>query len=100
VQDARDQWRNLSLFMAATAGICIPDVPYEEDALAQYVPLEFMPDTARILLDSEQMLDNFLGTMVMLLLAPDPIVRDVAREVLGAELKPRMYATLYKKVEE
>jgi hypothetical protein len=99
-EELHNQWRNLSLFLAAFGGVCMPDEPYEHDALSQYIPAEYMPDSAVIIHDPDAMLDKFLQQMVMLLLAPDAIVRDVAREVLGSELNPRLFSKLYRKVEE
>lgn len=97
-QDLHHQWRNLTLFLAAFGAPCTPDQPYAHDALSKYLPPENLPDSAKILMDPNHMVDTFLENIISLLVSREVGVRDVAREALGMELAPRLYPKLYKHI--
>lgn len=47
-------------------------------------------------MDPTHMVDTFLENIIGLLVSTNVAARDVAREALGIELTPRLYAKLYK----
>jgi hypothetical protein len=100
LQDLHQQWRNLTLFLAAFGASCTPDEPYDHEALAEYIPMEYLPDTVKTLMNPDYLVDDFIERVVYQLIENNVAVRDVAREALGTELCAKLYPKLYKQLEK
>lgn len=96
-QDVRFQWQNLTLFLAALCGSCIPAT--DVTAVATLIAHKFLPDRIRIIQNPLILVDDFINTLMSLLVTGDTQTRDVVREALGFELSPRLYGTLIKNLE-
>ena len=96
-QDSRFQWYNLTLFLAALAGSCIPK--QDLSILAGIIPPKFLLDKLRIIQSPLPLVDDFVSSLINLLVAGDMYIRDVVREALGSELSPRLYGRLIKNLE-
>lgn len=99
MQEARFQWQNLTLFLAAILG-CSTSEPPGYIKLASVIPRYCMPDSMRILDDHAPLIDAFLSDLTDLLVAPDAQIRDTAKDALGAELGPSLYDKVLKYLEE
>ena len=96
-QDTRFQWYNLTLFLAALAGSCIPK--QDLSILAGVIPPKFLLDKLRVIQSPLPLVDDFVSSLINLLVAGDMYIRDVVREALGSELSPRLYGGLIKNLE-
>ncbi|KAF8559154.1 hypothetical protein OG21DRAFT_1570167 [Imleria badia] len=93
------QWRNLTLFLAAFGGATVQD-EHEPGALTAVIPAEFLPDEMRVLRDPGELVNIFIEFLTAALVDDTIRVREVAREALGSELSPRLFARLFKHLDE
>lgn len=96
-QDARFQWQNLTLFLAALAGSCVQ--AKNLDILGTVIAHKYLPDRMRIIQDPSPLIEDFLTFLMTLLVSGDTQTRDIAREALGSELSSRLYGNLIKHLE-
>ncbi|KAF8638594.1 hypothetical protein AX17_002135 [Amanita inopinata Kibby_2008] len=97
--EIRYQWQNLTLFLAAIGGGSNNE-PHSYTQLISKIPRRNLPDNIRVLQDYVPLVDGFLSDMTDLLAAPDMQVRDIAKDALGAELGPRLYAKFLRFLDE
>ncbi|KAH7931340.1 hypothetical protein BV22DRAFT_1124264 [Leucogyrophana mollusca] len=93
------QWRNLTLFLAAFGGACVQE-KHEPSALTAIIPAELLPDEMRVLKDPADLVNVFVDFLTDALIDDVVRVREVAKEALGSELSPRLFAKLFKHLEE
>ncbi|KAF8450670.1 hypothetical protein L210DRAFT_3520995 [Boletus edulis BED1] len=93
------QWRNLTLFLAAFGGATVQD-EHEPGALTSVIPAEYLPDEMRVLRDPGELVNIFIEFLTAALVDDTIRVREVAREALGSELSPRLFARLFKHLDE
>lgn len=93
------QWKNLTLFLAAFGGTCVVE-NHDSSALLSVIPAQFLPDEMRVLQNPTSMVSTFITELTDLLIAEAAPVREVAREALGSELHPRLYARIFRHLEE
>ncbi|KAG8218508.1 hypothetical protein J3R82DRAFT_4145 [Butyriboletus roseoflavus] len=93
------QWRNLTLFLAAFGGATVQD-EHEPGALTAVIPAEFLPDEMRVLRDPGELVNIFIEFLTAALVDDAIRVREVAREALGSEISPRLFARLFKHLDE
>jgi hypothetical protein len=98
LQDARFQWQNLTLFLAALGGSCI-SATSDLTAVANVVAHKFLPDRIRVIENPLPLIEDFISTLMTLLVTGDTQTRDIVREALGSELSPRLYGKLIKNLE-
>ena len=96
-QDARFQWQNLTLFLAALAGSCIQ--AKNLDVLGTVIDNKFLPDRMRLIQNPSPLIEDFINFLMTLLINGDTQTRDIVREALGSELSPRLYGKLIKHLE-
>ncbi|KAI9574812.1 hypothetical protein HD554DRAFT_2201766 [Boletus coccyginus] len=99
LQEKFFQWRNLTLFLAAFGGATVQD-EHEPGALTAVIPAEFLPDEMRVLRDPGELVNIFIESLTAALVDDTIRVREVAREALGSELSPRLFARLFKHLDE
>uniref|UniRef100_A0A0W0FVQ0 Ras-GAP domain-containing protein n=1 Tax=Moniliophthora roreri TaxID=221103 RepID=A0A0W0FVQ0_MONRR len=92
-QEQMHQWQNLTLFLAATGGACLPEEKNLQP-LTSVIPSKFLPDQLRTIENPSQMVYIFVNQVTLYLFSEDPQLRDTAREALGAELCPKLYSKL------
>lgn len=73
---------------------------YTGKTLTTTLPISEIPDRFRIPQDSVRMLQEFMAATVEFLISELPVARDAAKEALGSELNPRLYARLFKQLNE
>lgn len=73
---------------------------YSGRTMRVILSIEDLPDRFRIPQDGDMMLQDFLTSTVEFLVSELGIARDTAKEALGSELHPRMYARLFKHLSE
>ncbi|KAF9238786.1 hypothetical protein BU15DRAFT_88233 [Melanogaster broomeanus] len=93
------EWRNLTLFLAAFGGATVQD-EHEPAALTSVIPAEYLPDEMRVLRDPAELVNIFIEFLTAALIDDTVRVREVAREALGSELSPRLFAKLFKYLDE
>ncbi|KAH7887502.1 hypothetical protein F5I97DRAFT_2056906 [Phlebopus sp. FC_14] len=93
------QWRHLTLFMAAFGGATVQE-QHSESALTNVIPAKYLPDQMRALRDPAELVNIFIEFLTGALIDDAVRVRDVAREALGSELSPRLFAKLFKHLHE
>ncbi|EGO02251.1 hypothetical protein SERLA73DRAFT_166724 [Serpula lacrymans var. lacrymans S7.3] len=93
------QWRNLTLFLAAFGGACVQE-EHDVSSLTSVIPPEFLPDEMRALPDPSYLVTSFIEFLTNELIDDDLRIREVAREALGSELSPRLFAKLFKHLDE
>jgi hypothetical protein len=98
LQDARFQWHNLTLFLAALGGSSI-QTKQDLSVLAEVIPPKFLLDKIRVIQNPLPLVEDFVSNLINLLVAGDLYIRDVVREALGSELSPRLYGYLLKNLE-
>ena len=98
LQDTRFQWQNLTLFLAALGGSCIQS-KQDLSILAGVIPPKFLLDKLRVIQSPLPLVDDFVSSLINLLVSGDMYIRDVVREALGSELSPRLYGKLIKNLE-
>lgn len=98
-QEKHVQWRNLTLFLAAFGGACVQDF-HDPAALLTIIPAQYLPDEMRVLQNPMNMVSTFITDLTDLLIAESAQVREVARDALGSELSPRLYAKLFRHLDE
>jgi neurofibromin 1 len=67
--------------------------------VASVIAQKFLPDRIRIIQNPLILVDDFINTLMNLLVTGDTQTRDVVREALGFELSPRLYGKLIKNLE-
>ena len=97
-QEARFQWHNLTLFLAALGGSCI-QTKQDLSILAEVIPPQFLLDRLRVIQNPLPLVEDFVSNLIHLLVAGDMQIRDIVREALGSELCPRLYGKLIKNLE-
>ena len=85
--------------MAAFGGATVQD-EHEPGALTAVIPAEFLPDQMRVLKDPGELVNIFIESLTGHLVSESIRVREVAREALGSELSPRLFARLFKHLDE
>jgi len=85
--------------LAAFGGATVQD-EHEPGALTAVIPAEFLPDEMRVLRDPGELVNVFIEFLTAALVDDDIRVREVAREALGSELSPRLFARLFKHLDE
>lgn len=85
--------------MAAFGGATVQD-EHEPGALTAVIPAEFLPDEMRVLRDPGELVNIFIEFLTAALVDDAIRVREVAREALGSELSPRLFARLFKHLDE
>lgn len=90
------QWRNLTLFLAALGAACTPAEPYDHEALFDIVPTQYMTDMTKTLQSPEHLVDAYLERLADQLISRVVSIRDVARDALGMELTTKLYPRLHK----
>ena len=98
LQQARFQWQNLTLYLAALCGSCIQTKPDLTILVANVAP-KWVPDRIRAIQNALPLMEQFVDNLMSLLDADDMQIRDVVREALGSELSPCLYGTLIKHLE-
>ncbi|KAK2465915.1 hypothetical protein APHAL10511_001556 [Amanita phalloides] len=99
LQETRFQWQNLTLFLAAILGNSTIEPPgYTK--LVSSIPRFYLPDSIRMSDDQVPLIDGFLSDLTDLLVSPDAHIRDTAKDALGAELGPKLYAKVLKYLDE
>ncbi|RDB19915.1 Neurofibromin [Hypsizygus marmoreus] len=98
-QEQRFQWQNLTLFLAALGGACVQE-HQDLTSLSAVIPLHSLPDEIRVMQNPSALVGTFITDLTNLLVVHDTQIRDVARDALGAELSPRLYAKLLKHLDE
>ncbi|KAH7916805.1 hypothetical protein BJ138DRAFT_1121610 [Hygrophoropsis aurantiaca] len=93
------QWRNLTLFLAAFGGACVQE-RHEPAALTTIIPAEFLPDDMRVLRDPADLVNIFVDFLTDALIDDVVRVREVAKEALGSELSPCLFAKLFKHLDD
>ncbi|KAF9226729.1 hypothetical protein BS17DRAFT_500836 [Gyrodon lividus] len=99
LEDKFFQWRNLTLFLAAFGGATVQE-EHEPAALTAVIPAEYLPDEMRVLRDPAELVNIFIEFLTAALMDDTVRVREVAREALGSELSPRLFAKLFKHLDE
>lgn len=97
-QDKYLEWRNLTLFLAAFGGACVPP-RFDPSDLTALIPIQFLPDSMRVLREPDLQMGRFLEMATDLLVVDAPI-RDVAREAFGLEMHSQLYSSMLESVEE
>lgn len=67
--------------------------------MATVVAHKFLPDRIRVVQDPLPLVEDFINSLMTLLVTGDTQTRDVVREALGSELSPRLYGKLIKNLE-
>ena len=62
--------------------------------MLQYFVSEPMPERFRRASDYEELLRDFVASLVELLVNEDPTVREVAKDALGLESQTRLYSMI------
>ncbi|KIJ20411.1 hypothetical protein PAXINDRAFT_166473 [Paxillus involutus ATCC 200175] len=99
LEDKFYQWKNLTLFLAAFGGATVQEV-HEPGALTEVIPAEHLPDEMRVLRDPAELVNIFIEFLTAALIDDTVRVREVAREALSSELSPRLFAKLFKHLDE
>lgn len=99
VQRIHNEWKNFSGFLASIGGCCIADLPHtvrvDDSSLAGLRWIDrVLPDG-----DAMSLLERFMKQCLDLLICKQINVRESIREVLGAELNPRLYVHLFRSLE-
>ncbi|TFK43927.1 hypothetical protein BDQ12DRAFT_702865 [Crucibulum laeve] len=98
-QDLRFQWQNLTLFLTALSGACVQEC-HNLNGLAKIIPAKYLPDKMRAMQDPVPLVDSFMIDLINCLVTTDVQMREVARDALGTELSPRLYAKLLKNLDD
>jgi neurofibromin 1 len=68
--------------------------------LASVIPREYLPDQMREIQNPVPLVTKFIHTVTDQLVIDDHMLREAARNALGAELSPRLYSRLLKHFDE
>ncbi|KAJ7821199.1 hypothetical protein B0H14DRAFT_2831907 [Mycena olivaceomarginata] len=88
-------YENLTLFLSAVGGACVMD-GVDLKFLASVIPREYLPDQMREIQNPVPLVTKFIHTVTDQLVIDDHMLREAARNALGAELSPRLYSRLLK----
>lgn len=66
--------------------------------ITDVIPTKYLPDRFRTQQDGEFLLQSFIEKTVDYLIADSLFSRDCAKEALGQELHPRLYAMLFRRL--
>jgi neurofibromin 1 len=69
-------------------------------SLLKTVPKELLPDKMRVPSNVPAHAEQFVSSLIELLVHDESSIRDTAREALGLELSPRFYAKLIRNMDE
>ena len=72
----------------------------EPDALQKIISPSLLPDSMRVLKDPRDLVGTFVVYLIDLLLSDSVMAREISKEALGSELSPRLYAKLFKHLDE
>jgi len=93
-QDYRAEWQNTLLFLASLGGCCLLDGASTPHQLSRWCPPELLPMELKTPIPSEDLVTEFIGTVVDMLTNEDILTRETAKEALGSELHPKLYPLL------
>lgn len=93
-QDYRAEWQNTLLFLASLGGCCLLDGAPAPHQLSRWCPPELLPTELKTPIPSEDLVRDFIGTVVDMLTNDDILTRETAKEALGSELHPKLYPLL------
>lgn len=73
---------------------------HDSAALTSMIPSHYLPDQLRVLRNPADLLAIFITETIDLLVSDSGQAREVAREALGNELSPRLYARIVKELDK
>jgi hypothetical protein len=97
-QEQKQQWQNLTLFLAAISGVCLLE-GVDFSFLPKSMPAGVLPDKLRAVPNPSQLVYTLINDLVRMLTSEDAQIRDTARDALGTELSPTLYNRLLKRIE-
>ncbi|KAF4620069.1 hypothetical protein D9613_004830 [Agrocybe pediades] len=98
-EDIRNQWQNLTLFLAALGGSCLEQKVNSKELTNVITPYS-VPDKVRVPQNPVPLIEDFIADLIQLLIAGDIKIRDIVRDALGSELSPRLYLKLVSKLDK
>lgn len=99
--DESVEWQNYMGFLCALGGCCVDDTSYASKMIAKD-PKPKSPNSSNeniLVIDSlsvKSSVDRLIEEILALLVAGKPSMREVVKEILGSELSPKLYPTLFK----
>lgn len=92
------EWQTLTLFLSAISGGNFLDKQGMTQkstsyaSMLSFIPPELLPERLRLSIDFEDLTRRYVNIMVDLLYHESLVVRETAKEALGAESQPKMYS--------
>lgn len=99
-EDQKFEWQNVTLACAALSGGVFMERSAYGKVIAPFQPMlqyfvsDPMPERFRRASDYEELLRDFVASLVELLVHEDLVVRDVAKEALGSESQTKLYSMI------
>ncbi|KAG1177602.1 hypothetical protein G6F70_005649 [Rhizopus microsporus] len=96
------EWQNYAGFLAALGGVCLMTAQNEEFLNSQISSSSGTVHSSgiRYVPESAVLVDKFLVEMVDLLACDNLLVREWVREILGNDLSPALYHTMFRCLED